>query len=180
MISKAIMFANLAYSNQKRKGTEIPYIMHPLEAGVIVSQMKFDENLISAAILHDTAEDAHVGYETLKSMFNERIADLVKSQSEDKSKTWKERKQHTIEYLKSLEDEDIKIVSLADKLSNIRSLHRDYLVEKENLWKRFNVKEKNEHGWYYRGLVESLNDLSNYKEYKEFKELVFTVFGDLP
>lgn len=177
MINKAISFASLAHSNQKRKGSDTPYILHPLEAGIIVSQIKYDEDLICAAILHDTVEDAKAGYEALKIIFNERITELVKAQSEDKSKSWQERKQHTIDYLNSVEDEDIKIVALGDKLSNMRAIHKDYIKLGEKLWERFNVKERSKHGWYYMSLVNSLKSLDKYMEYQEFKELVLKVFG---
>ncbi|MBU3146206.1 HD domain-containing protein [Clostridium sp. CF012] len=176
MINKAIMFATISHSNQCRKGTTIPYILHPLEAGIIVSQIKYDENLICAAILHDITEDVHVSYETIEKMFGKRIADLVQSQSEDKTKSWIDRKKHTIESMRDEKDEDIKIICLGDKLSNIRSLYNNYEIEKENLWQRFNVKNKNMHGWYYKGLAESLSSLHEYKEYQEYKELVYSVF----
>ena len=124
MISKAISLANIAHAGQKRKGTNIPYILHPLEAGIIVSQMKYDEDLICAAILHDVVEETYLSYESIEEMFNGRVSSLVKAQSEDKTKSWHERKAHTVEFLKSTADKDIKIVALGDKLSNIRALHR--------------------------------------------------------
>ena len=176
MINKAIMFATISHGNQFRKGTTIPYILHPLEAGIIVSQMKYDENLICAAILHDITEDVHVSYETIEKMFGKRIAGLVQSQSEDKTKSWIDRKKHTIDSLKNGRDEDLKIVCLGDKLSNMRSLYNNYEIEKEHLWQRFNVKDKNLHGSYYKGLAESLSTLSEYKEYQEYCELVSKVF----
>jgi myo-inositol-1(or 4)-monophosphatase len=176
MIDKAIMFATVAHGNQKRKATEMPYILHPMEAAVIVSQIRYDPDLICAALLHDVAEDSHVGYDTLVTVFNVRIADLVFSQSEDKSKSWKERKQHTIDELGITEDEDIKIVCLADKLSNMRAISRDYATLGDNLWSRFNMKDKNEQGWYYKGLCDCLVSLKQYPAYKEFKSLVYGVF----
>lgn len=176
MINKAIMFASITHSTQYRKATKIPYILHPLEVGIIVSQIKYDEDLVCAAILHDTIEDVHVSYESITLMFNKRVADLVASQTEDKTKSWFERKKHTIDSMLKEKDEDIKIVCLGDKLSNIRSLYKDYKTKKENLWEVFNMKDKNMHGWYYKGLIESLNTLSNYKEYQEYRELVLKVF----
>lgn len=176
MISNAIALANIAHSKQKRKGTDIPYILHPLEAGIIVSQMKYDEDLICAAILHDTVEDANISYKAIEKMFNERVSKLVEAQSEDKSKSWKERKQHTIDYLNEIQDEDIKIVSLADKLSNIRAIHKDYAAIGDKLWKRFRVTDKKEQGWYYKGLVDAIKSLSKYQEYAEFESLVNDVF----
>ena len=176
MIHKAIILAATAHEKQKRKGADIPYILHPMEAAVIVSQIKYDEDLICAALLHDVAEDTKMSYDSITVMFGERIADHVFSQSEDKSKSWKERKQHTIDELKKSNDDDIKIICLADKLSNIRSMSRDYAVLGEKLWERFNA-DKEMQRWYYKGLAESLASLAAYPAYHEFKELVRKVFG---
>ena len=57
MINKAIEFATRAHAGQFRKGTRRPYIVHPIEVGDIVSTMTQDEEIISAAVLHDTIED---------------------------------------------------------------------------------------------------------------------------
>jgi hypothetical protein len=57
MIEDAIYFATTAHSGQKRKGTDIPYILHPLEAATIATRFEYDEILICAAILHDVVED---------------------------------------------------------------------------------------------------------------------------
>ncbi len=88
--------ATTCHANQKRKGTDIPYILHPLEAGIIVANMKFDEDAICAAILHDVIEDAKISLEAIKLMFNTRVAELVGSQSEDKSKTWAVKCTHRV------------------------------------------------------------------------------------
>ncbi|MGO1651781.1 HD domain-containing protein [Senegalia sp. (in: firmicutes)] len=178
LIDKAIMFATIAHSNQKRKGKEIPYIMHPMEVATIAGHIKYDENIICAALLHDVVEDSQVNIETLEEMFNGRIAELVSAQSEDKTKSWKERKGHTINYLKNKKDEDILIVALADKLANIKSLYRDYCKEDmgENFWNRFNMKDKGEHRCYYSSLIECFKSLDKYEEYNEYIKYVEKVF----
>jgi guanosine-3',5'-bis(diphosphate) 3'-pyrophosphohydrolase len=176
MINKAIIFATNAHSKQFRKGSNTPYILHPLEAGIIVSQITCDEDLICAAILHDVVEDTSITIEMVKNEFNKRIADIVLSESEDKSRSWKERKAHTLESLKEEKSEDIGIVALGDKLSNMRAIHRDLQRIGDELWKVFNVTDKNEHKWYYSGLVDSLSYLYEYNEYQEFKSLVYEVF----
>ena len=66
MVQKAIDFATKVHEGQYRKGTDRPYIVHPMEVGKIVSTMTQDEEIISAAILHDTIEDTGVTYEDLK------------------------------------------------------------------------------------------------------------------
>ena len=75
---------------------------------------------------------------------------------------------------------EIKILTLADKLSNIRSTARDYLLEGENIWERFNVKEKDKHAWYYNSMVDLLKELGDYPEYQEYVRLCRTVFGGAP
>lgn len=125
MINKAIIFATKAHAGQFRKGGSKPYILHPLEAGIIVSQIKNDEDLICAAILHDVVEDTDITAQIIKEEFSQKISDLVVSQSEDKSRSWKQRKMHTLEFLVKERNEDIGIVALGDKLSNMRSIDRD-------------------------------------------------------
>lgn len=177
MINKAIIFATNAHANQFRKGSNTPYILHPLEAGIIVSQITCDEDLICAAILHDVVEDTKITIEMVKSEFNDRIANIVLSESEDKSRSWKHRKAHTLKSLKEEKSEEVGIVALGDKLSNMRAIHRDLQRIGDELWEVFNVKDKNEHKWYYIGLVDSLSYLCKYDEYQEFKNLVYEVFN---
>ena len=138
MIDKAREFATKAHDGQFRKGTKRPYIVHPIEVGDIVSTMTTDEEVISAAILHDTAE-----------LFSERVAGMVAQESEDKSRTWMERKSATIEHLRTAPQE-VQMIALADKLSNMRDIDRDYPIDGEKLWERFRMKDKEIIGWYYK------------------------------
>ena len=176
MIKEAARFAKKAHHGAFRKGTNVPYITHPLETAVIVSMMTDDAELIAAALLHDTIEDAGVSYGELRSEFGKRVADLVAEESEDKSRTWEERKSSTLKRLETA-SLDIKILTLADKLSNIRSMARDYLLVGEELWKRFNVTEKEKHGWYYGSMIKLLKEFDGTPEYQEYTELYRRVFG---
>ena len=177
MINKAITFATKAHEGQFRKGTERPFILHPLEVGNIVSEMTTDEEVISAAILHDTIEDCEgITEEIIRVEFSSRVADLVAKESEDKSKSWMERKSHTIEKLKTASWE-IQMIGLADKLSNMRDINRDYPVCGEELWNRFRMKDKNIIGWYYKSIKDSLkNSLKDTAAYQEYCELVEKIF----
>ncbi|NLM19162.1 MAG: bifunctional (p)ppGpp synthetase/guanosine-3',5'-bis(diphosphate) 3'-pyrophosphohydrolase [Clostridiaceae bacterium] len=186
MITKAIIFAAKSHDGAIRKGTEaepIPYIVHPMEAAAIAATMTNDPNVIAAALLHDVVEDTDVSIETIKSDFNEVIAELVAGESENKrseqpaEETWKIRKQETLEFLKQAE-ENSKIVALSDKLSNIRAIKRDYMEIGDRLWDRFNQKDIKMHAWYYRSVKEALNELHNYEAWKEYSILVEEVFGD--
>ena len=142
MVNRAIEFATKAHEGQLRKGTSRPYIVHPIEVGDIVSTMTRDEEIISAAILHDTIEDCEgITKEILEEQFSERVANIVAQESEDKSKSWIDRKTATINHLRVAPIE-VKIIGLADKLSNMRDINRDYPVCGEELWKRFRIYQR--------------------------------------
>ena len=83
----------------------------------------------------------------------------------------------TLEHLKNASIET-KIVTLGDKLSNIRAIYRDYLELGDRLWDRFNQKDKSEHAWYYSSIADLLSDLNKYPAWKEYKDLVNRVFGE--
>lgn len=182
IINRAIIFATKAHDNAVRKGSKLPYILHPLETGVIVSTMTKDEEVIAAAILHDVLEDTSVTYEELKREFG-NAADYVKAESENKRRelppetTWKTRKQETIEHLKQETSIEILMIALADKLSNIRSIYKDYQEMGDELWERFHEKRKSEQGWYYTSLIEVLQKLDCHLAWHEYKTLVEKVFG---
>lgn len=179
MKDRAIEFATKAHEGQFRKGTKRPYIVHPVEVADIVSGMTQDEEIISAAVLHDTIEDCPgVTKEILAREFSERVADMVAKESEDKSKTWLARKSATIEYLRTAPRE-VQMIGLADKLSNMRDIDRDYPVCKEELWNRFRMKDKNIIGWYYKGVRDALRD--NFRDipaYQEYCRLIEKNFGE--
>lgn len=179
MIDKAIAFATQAHEGQVRKGTSRPFILHPLEVGKIVASMTDDEEVISAAILHDTIEDCEgITEEILREEFTKRVANLVAQESEDKSKTWMERKSATIAHLK-VAPREIQMIGLADKLSNMRDIDRDYPECGEELWNRFRMKDKNVIGWYYKNIRESLEEAMECTEaYREYCDLVKKNFGD--
>ena len=173
LIDRAIAFATKAHDGQFRKGTSRPFIRHPLEVGRIVASMTEDEEVISAAILHDTIEDCEgVTQETLREKFTERVASLVVQESEDKSKTWMERKSATIAHLK-VAPREIQMIGLADKLSNMRDIDRDYPECGEKLWNRFRMKDKAIIGWYYKSIRKSLEGaMSDTDAYKEYSKLI--------
>ena len=178
MVNKALEFATKAHSGQFRKGTKRPYIVHPIEVGDIVSSMTADEEIISAAILHDTIEDCEeVTKEILEQEFSSRVVHLVMQESEDKTKSWMERKGATIKRLEKA-DRDVQMIGLADKLSNMRDINRDYPVAGEHLWDRFRMKDKDTIGWYYKGIREALaKDFAGVAAYEEYCQLVEKNFG---
>ena len=182
LVSEAIVFAVKAHDGMRRKKSDAPYILHPMEAAVIVGTMTDDQNLIAAAALHDVVEDAGITLEEIKEKFGQRVWELVRSETEDKreelppAQTWRIRKEESLAVLKNAEDIAVLMVWLGDKLANMRSIYRDFKVEGVQMWQRFNQKDVNEQAWYYRSIVnltERLSDTSAWLEYKTLTELVF-------
>ena len=166
----------------RRKCGEAPYILHPMEAAVIVGTMTEDQNLIAAAVLHDVVEDAGITIEEVEERFGKRVRELVESETEDKradlppTDTWRIRKEESLSVLKNADDIAVLIVWLGDKLANMRAIYRDFKAEGVQMWQRFNQKDVAEQAWYYRSIVkftERLSDTSAWLEYKALTELVF-------
>ncbi|NBH34095.1 bifunctional (p)ppGpp synthetase/guanosine-3',5'-bis(diphosphate) 3'-pyrophosphohydrolase [Clostridiaceae bacterium] len=176
MVQRAAKFAEKAHAGMLRKGGNMPYIYHPMEVALLVSRMTQDEHVIAAAYLHDVLEDTAVTAEELEEQFGERVLMLVQAETEDKSRTWKERKGHTIQHLEHASFE-VKLLTLADKLSNMRCTARDYLMIGDEIWARFNEKRKASHKWYAKGILDGLTELADYPAYQEYKDLYQFVFG---
>ena len=182
LVSEAIAFAVKAHDGMRRKKSESPYILHPMEAAVIVGTMTDDQNLIAAAALHDVVEDADVAIEEIEERFGKRVRELVESETEDKradlppASTWRIRKEESLSVLKNTDDIAVLMVWLGDKLANMRSLYRDWKVEGDAMWQRFNQKDARQQAWYYRSIVtltQRLEHTSAWIEYKTLTELVF-------
>lgn len=173
-IHEAIIFAARKHAGQTRKGTDNPYITHPMEVMQILTAENCHENVIIAGILHDVLEDTDAAPADILKLFGEDVLKIVIAESEDKSKSWKERKQTTISHLGGA-CSDVKMVCLADKLSNLRSMAADRESAGEKLWERFNAK-KDDIEWYYRKIFEAIKpppDLGIAADYSALLEEVF-------
>ena len=181
LLDLAIVFAVRAHAGTERRGKGFPYIVHPMEAVEIVATMTSDQELLAAAVLHDTVEDTDTTVEQIRTEFGDRIASLVASESDivadgcSEEDSWHARKQAAIDRL-ARASHDAKVVALGDKLSNMRAIARDYARQGDALWNLFHVKDRKEHEWHYRGLAESLRELQDTFAYKEFEQLINQVF----
>jgi len=181
LLDRAIVFAVRAHAGTERRGKGFPYIVHPMEAVEIVATMTKDQELLAAAVLHDTVEDTDTTVEQIRTEFGDRIASLVASESDvvvegiSEADSWHARKQAAIDRL-ARASHDAKIVALGDKLSNMRAIARDYAQQGDALWNLFHAKDPKEHEWHYRGLADSLRELRDTFAYQEFEQLINQVF----
>ena len=183
LVSEAIAFAVMAHDGMRRKKSESPYILHPMEAAVIVGTMTDDQNIIAAAVLHDVVEDAGITIQEIEERFGKRVRELVASETEDKradlppEETWRIRKEESLRVLKNTDDIAVLMVWLGDKLANMRSFYRAWKVEGATMWQRFNQKDEQAQAWYYRSIVALTERLSQTPAWLEYKTLTELVFG---
>ena len=76
LISKAFDYAKKLHGNQTRKDGKL-YLTHPVEVSLILADLGFDEDVVSAALLHDVVEDCDCDLETIKAEFNNDITEMV-------------------------------------------------------------------------------------------------------
>lgn len=180
LLNEAINFATEKHAGQFRKGTARPYIVHPLEVVQILETMGADEELLMAGVLHDTLEDTEATEEEIRTRFGEGVAELVRGHTEDKRKSWQERKQQAIAEVQEA-GLRMKMLVLADKLSNLRDMSRDYREVGEVLWERFRAPKERQ-SWYYHGIQEALAEVQEVAQtrevYQEMCGLIHGLFGE--
>lgn len=158
--SAALDMALELHHNQRRKGTEIPYMAHPLAVSALVLEHGGDEEEAVAALLHDAVEDAggQSTLERIREYFGGRVAEIVDGCSDATSRScscgpdWYQHKQT---YLNRLQQapEPVRLVLGADKLHNLTAILHDYRMVGDQIWDRFKGG-RNGMLWYYSSLCE--------------------------
>ncbi len=154
---EALVYAARLHARQVRKGTTTPYIAHLLGVASLVLESGGDEDQAIAALLHDAVEDQG-GLDTLKeirSRFGERVAAIVDGCTDAyqlPKPPWRQRKE---QYLRRLQDEpeEVRLVSLADKVHNGRAILADLHQDGSTTWKKFKGGKEGTL-WYYHALVD--------------------------
>lgn len=131
-IEQAVRAASVLHQDQLRKGSvPIPYISHLISVSYIVSDYTKDENVIVAALLHDTLEDTDYTEEEMLEDFGGPVTELVRYLTEPthhkngEKMTWLEKKQSYVKQLKDAPEEAL-IIAAADKSHNFRTIIEEY------------------------------------------------------
>ncbi|SFB05290.1 HD domain-containing protein [Lentibacillus halodurans] len=172
-------FAAKAHEGQTRKSSNDPYITHPIRVAEQLEEAGFSDEIICAGYLHDVVEDTPYEIEDIEEAFGIRVAGLVSAHTEDKSKTWQERKQHTIDTVKYAAKE-VKYLIVADKLDNLLSMEKEYKRQGDALWDNFNAGCELQK-WYNESIAENMgvgleeDEVPSY--FQEFSDAVERMFG---
>lgn len=172
LATRAYDIARYAHREQVRKGSNVPYISHPTRVSFLLGQSGASSCLVASGYLHDVIEDTDYTEQDLREIFPKEVVDLVLTNTEDKTLSWEERKQATIDSIKTC-SQDTAWLILADKYDNLLDT-----FNKGEDWSIFK-RGKEEQEKYFRGI---LNNLSERKDiqypnfYEEYKDLVNKVF----
>lgn len=160
LINKAFTFASAAHAavGQRRKYTNEPYIVHPVEVCAIVSSVDDHTNeMLAAALLHDVVEDTEVTIELIEAMFGRVVmnhvswlTDISKPGDGNRATRKKIDREHT--WLAPKQSQTIKV---ADLIANTRDIvehdkhfGKVYMKEKRLLLEGMNADEKlMKHAW---------------------------------
>ena len=172
----ALIFTTRLHASQLRKGSQIPYIAHLLGVAALVLEAGGDEDLAIAALLHDAVEDQG-GVQMLveiRDLFGDRVAEIVDACSDaytNPKPPWRARKEAYLVHLKDNSTPEVRLVSLADKLHNARSILRDLCTVGNVAWDKFKGG-KDGTLWYYRSLIAILEQYENGFLLGELKRVV--------
>jgi (p)ppGpp synthase/HD superfamily hydrolase len=172
---EALTYAARVHRDQRRKGTQVPYVTHLLAVAAIVGENGGTEEEVVAALLHDAPEDqgGEARLEDIRKKFGEEVADIVAGNTdtfENPKPPWRERKERYVARI-AHEPESVRLVSAADKLHNARSILADLRSSGDELWQRFNGGKEGTL-WYYRALVEAFESAGSNPVVEELGRVV--------
>ena len=155
----AVQYAVHLHIADVRKGTTIPYATHVLQVSGLVLEFGGTEDEAIGGLLHDAAEDA--GGEPILAYvlaeFGPSVEQIVRENSDSITESkafkapWRERKEKYLSEIKHKSPSAL-LVSVCDKIHNVRALNHESRTQGEAHWTRFNAP-KDELVWYYQSLV---------------------------
>jgi len=154
---EALVLASSLHRAQVRKASGVPYISHLLSVAALVLEEGGSEDVAIAALLHDAAEDQG-GREILAGIATAFGADVARwvGQASDTFELpkpdWETRKRHHLSAI-PMADREARLIMLADKLHNARSIMADHSRVGSALWDRFSVPRERTI-WYYESVLE--------------------------
>jgi len=176
---EAIEFATCAHRGQFRKGSKVPYILHPLGVAKILIDQNYAQPLVIAGILHDIVEDTPVTLAGIEEKFGSTVARLVAGVTEpNKTHSWEYRKNHMLVAFQTASI-DVLAVSCADKIDNLRSLRQEYSQQGDAVWEKFS-RPRESQKWYHESIMRIFEQRLSHTPYatlfNEAKQLAEDVF----
>ena len=126
IVRAAWQFCMEQHEGQKRASGE-PYIIHPLEVGQVLAEMKMDATAIAAGLLHDAVEDTDVTSPEIARRFGEQVAHIVEGVTKLDRIKFANKEDHQAENIRKMllamvSDIRVVLIKMADRLHNMRTL----------------------------------------------------------
>jgi (p)ppGpp synthase/HD superfamily hydrolase len=165
--SQALAFAHEIHRKQKRKTSGVPYVAHLLGVAALVIEDEGTEEEAIAALLHDSLEDQARHYEggepalaaEIEARFGPQVRRMVEALTErrdaeemqisDKRERWRVHKRAYFEQIRKAGPE-VRRISCADSLHNVRTLLKDFRHLGDRIWTRFMTGRGDDQVWAYR------------------------------
>ncbi len=178
-VEQALKAATVLHKDQVRKGSvPIPYISHLVAVSFIIMDYTDEEDVVIAALLHDTLEDTDYTTDELREDFGGYVRDIVEGVSEpqhtkQKTYSWREQKKAYAKQLKDAPQGSL-MVSAADKIHNMRSIVEEYFDNHDRFVQDFggSLQERIE---MYQDIADVLNERLENDILHEFNH-VFTEY----
>jgi (p)ppGpp synthase/HD superfamily hydrolase len=139
-VERALAVSIAAHAGQLRKSAEpVPYVVHPLHVALLLARWGQDDEVVVAGLLHDVAEDCPGwSVERIEREFGRHVAHLVGELTEDKTRSWEERKRTQVEHVPHMSPQAA-TVKAADQLHNLQSLAAELRASSapDEVWRRF-------------------------------------------
>jgi (p)ppGpp synthase/HD superfamily hydrolase len=133
---EAFRFAFEAHGKQKRKGTDTPYIAHPMAVASLIIEHGGSEAVVLAGLLHDVVEDTKVTAAEVEAAFGAEVLELVLAVTNPPIdwKTFKGDFELRADYREKLRGarSDVQLLSACDKLHNARGILEDLRDARDN------------------------------------------------
>jgi len=159
-LDKAIRIAAWAHEQegQHRKGSDIPYVIHPFGVMLIASNATDDEDTLIGCLLHDVLEDVEptiYGETEMNADFGSKVVSIVKDVSKNESMSdWHDRCNAYLNHIEQTACDEAVIVCTSDKIHNLQSVLTDYKNVGDELWNRFTTKRATDQLWWYQSVLE--------------------------
>lgn len=157
----ALSLAARAHRDQLRKGSDVPYIIHPAHVSVILIRHGFAEDVTIAGLLHDVVEDSDVPLHQIEAQFGPAVAEMVAALTErkregDTERPWEVRKRDALDQIRRASQGAVAIKA-ADALHATRTLAADLRRKGPEMWAPFK-RGPEESSWYYHQIAEIVGE----------------------
>ncbi len=170
LVEKAMALAERAHVGQVRKESSMPYIVHPVAVALILARHGFSDTVLAAALVHDIVEDTSVSADEIRAELGGKVAELVAPLTHDDSLSWDDKKKSYIETVRKA-SENVKAISVADKIANARSLLAAYEEQGTAIWKHFN-RGRDKKMWFENAMLTMLHESWQHPLVDEYAALV--------